>query len=218
MPSGACFRRRHLLEAAVGAVGGDAYRSAAPALAAVRIGRQRAGDQFVAVVQPRGDAVHGADEGAGAAAHHAEAQPAPHRRLALALDRPSGSSPLRRQCPDEAHRNPVLPTSASHISSPRPSIRRLAAMSTPEAAKSSKARRRRLDDVALDERRAFGGALLGLLMQHSHSSTAQPSKPYCVSLEKMLRNRPGRRRASGSVRRGRPRAGSRRTRPAGRSG
>jgi hypothetical protein len=39
---------------------------------AVRIGRQRAANQDIAIVKPRGDAVYCADEGALSAANHAE--------------------------------------------------------------------------------------------------------------------------------------------------
>ena len=49
--------------------------------------RQGAGDQFVLVVDARGDAVHRADEGALAAAHHAEPDPAAPHGVAASLDR-----------------------------------------------------------------------------------------------------------------------------------
>ena len=40
----------------------------------LRIGAERAGDQFIAIVEPSGDPVRLADEGAASAAHHAQAQ------------------------------------------------------------------------------------------------------------------------------------------------
>ena len=62
---------RHGLVVVVDAVGGEAERFArAPRL--LRRRRQRAGDELVLVVDPRGDAVNRADEGALPAAHHAE--------------------------------------------------------------------------------------------------------------------------------------------------
>src|ERR1700723_1530469 len=69
----------------------------------------------------------------------------------------------------------------------KPSILRFAAWSVPEAAKSSK-----VVAAAWMMWRAMKGApsaapCSALLMQHSHSSTAQPSNPYWVSFEKMLR-------------------------------
>ena len=53
---------------------------AARAQRLVGLDDERAGDELVAVVEPRGDAVHGADEGALAAADHAEADRAARRR------------------------------------------------------------------------------------------------------------------------------------------
>jgi hypothetical protein len=70
-----CLARRHLGEAAIGAVGGDA-ETRREAAAAFRIRGQRARHQLVAVVEPRRHAMHRADEGIGAAADHAEAQAA----------------------------------------------------------------------------------------------------------------------------------------------
>ncbi len=63
---------RHLLERAVAAVFAQPELQAG-GLGALRLGGERAGNQLVLVVEPRGDAVHAADEGALSAAHHAEA-------------------------------------------------------------------------------------------------------------------------------------------------
>ena len=71
---------RHLLVAAVGAILAQADLESG-GLGARRVGGERAGDQLVLVVDTRGDAVHRADEGALAAAHHAEAD-APHELVA----------------------------------------------------------------------------------------------------------------------------------------
>ena len=69
------LRGRHLGEAAVGALRRQAQvRRRGPGL--VGIGGERAGHQLVAVVDPGGDAVHGADEGVAPAADHAEPQAA----------------------------------------------------------------------------------------------------------------------------------------------
>ena len=48
---------------------------------------QGAGDQFVSVVEARGDAMQVADEGALAAAHHAKPDPAVPQGVAASLDR-----------------------------------------------------------------------------------------------------------------------------------
>src|SRR5690606_35777205 len=79
-----------------------------------RIGRKRAGHQFELVVDAGGDAVHSADEGALAAADHAEPDAAALRLLFATLDR----------------HGQLLS---------RPSILRFAASSVPAPAKSSKA-------------------------------------------------------------------------------
>ncbi len=75
---------RHLLE-----VGIDPRRIkpelAAGAFGLVRRRRQGAGHQFVVIVEPGGDAVHRADEGARTAADHAEPDP-PLALLARSLD------------------------------------------------------------------------------------------------------------------------------------
>ena len=81
--------RRHLLEAAVGALGRDP-KLCGRRPGALRLGAERARDQLVAVVETRGDPVHGADERALAAAHHAQAQPAARGAVPLAFDRHLG--------------------------------------------------------------------------------------------------------------------------------
>ena len=60
-------------------------------------------------------------------------------------------------------------------------------MSTPAAAKSSKARLAASMMWRLMKGAPSAAPCSALLMQHSHSSTAQPSNPYWVSFEKMLR-------------------------------
>jgi len=65
------LRLRHALEIVVDAVGGEAEHFAGAA-SLLRRRRQRAGDEFVLVVNARGNAVHLADERALSAAHHAE--------------------------------------------------------------------------------------------------------------------------------------------------
>ena len=134
-------------EIAVGAVGAMCS-SAALARARARIGRQRAGHQFVAVVQPRGDAVHGADEGALPAAHHAEPEPpGDARRFGLALRSPwsAAERPLAAQ-PQAQH----LPVGRKIGAGGGEIVERLAG---------------RLNDVVGDERGAFGRALLGVLQR-----------------------------------------------------
>jgi hypothetical protein len=69
------FRLGHLLVTAVGTVAGDAELERRGD-GALRLRRQRAGDQFVVVVDARRDAVDRADEGALPAADHAEADAA----------------------------------------------------------------------------------------------------------------------------------------------
>jgi len=66
---------RHLAIIRVAARRIEADRRAA-VLRALRIARQGAGDDFITIVEARGDAVHRADEGAVAAADHPQAQPA----------------------------------------------------------------------------------------------------------------------------------------------
>jgi hypothetical protein len=77
----------HLVEVAVAALGCEPQRRPAR-LGPLGRGGERARHQLVAVVEPRRDAVHRADERPLAAAHHAEPQPAPPlarlRRRALA--------------------------------------------------------------------------------------------------------------------------------------
>ena len=117
MPSGALgLRLRHRLVIVVDAVGGEAERLAgAPRL--LRRRRQRAGDEFVVIVHPRGEPMHGADEGALAAADHAEPDLAALVGVAASLDR---------------HRR--LP----HVQR-RPSARLICFLSTAPPAKSSNA-------------------------------------------------------------------------------
>src|SRR5690606_12493497 len=116
---------------------------------ALRIRAQRARDQFVAVVEARRDAVHGADERALAAADHAETQPAPEPALALAFDR------------------------HDRLPQPMPSMRRFAASSAPPAAKSSnEVSVTRMMCAAMNSAPSRAPSS-GCLRQHSHSSTAQ---------------------------------------------
>ena len=93
IPSGALgLGLRHALVIVVDAVGGESERLARAARL-VRRRRQGAGDEFVLVVDARGDAVDRADEGALPAAHHAEPDPAALLRVAASLDG-HRSSPL----------------------------------------------------------------------------------------------------------------------------
>ena len=141
---------RHLLEAGIGALGRDPQlRGRRPG--PCRIGAERARDQLVAVVQTRGDAVHGADERALAAADHAQAQPAPELALALAFDR-----------------HAALPQ-------PMPSMRRFAAWSAPWPMKSSnEVSVTRMMCAAMNSAPSRAPSS-GCFRQHSHSSTAQLS-------------------------------------------
>ena len=82
---------RHLPEIGVHPVRRQPLRRAA-ALGPGRVGRGRGGQQLKAVIQPRGDAVHRADEGALAAAHQAPAQPA-HGARPSSWRRPARSTP-----------------------------------------------------------------------------------------------------------------------------
>ena len=79
------LRLRHALVVVVDAVGRKSKGFARPARL-LRRRRQRAGDQFVLVVDARGDAVHRADEGALAAAHHAEPDASAGLGVAASLD------------------------------------------------------------------------------------------------------------------------------------
>ena len=142
--------RGHLGEAAIGALRPDPELGRRR-FGALRIGAQRTRHQLVAVVEPRRDPMHRADERALAAAHHAEPEPPPELRLALAFDRHQG------------------------LPQPMPSMRRLPASSTPPAAKSSNAR-----SVTRMMWSAMNGApsrapSSGCFRQHSHSKTAQLS-------------------------------------------
>ena len=76
---------RHALVIVVDAVGGEAERLARAARL-VRRRRQSAGDEFVLVVDARGDAVDRADEGALSSAHHAEPDPAAPLGVVASLD------------------------------------------------------------------------------------------------------------------------------------
>ena len=132
----------------IDAVRGQAERGAgAPRL--LGIGRQRAGDQLVVVVEARGDAVHGADEGALAAADHAQPDAPAGASAVLRFDR---HGRLRQQAQHAPGRFGRLPP-----------------------AKSSKAFSVTRMMWSRDEWRAFGAPSSGCLRQHSHSSTAQPS-------------------------------------------
>ncbi|MNL56952.1 hypothetical protein D3C87_1804780 [compost metagenome] len=104
--------RRHLLKRSVGPLGRNAEQGCRNA-GACRVGGKRTGDQFVTVVEPRGDTMHRADKGTLTATHHAETN-------AAAI----------KSCCCGGH---VYP-----FQSPR--RRRLAASSVPLLAKSSKAR------------------------------------------------------------------------------
>jgi hypothetical protein len=77
--------RHHFLEIAVCPIGGDAYQGGT-GFGPGGIGRDCARDQFVVTIKARRYAMHAANERAGSTAHHAEAQPAPHRSLALSFD------------------------------------------------------------------------------------------------------------------------------------
>ena len=66
----------HRLPGLVAAVRGE-VRLAAALARPFGIGGERAGDELVAIVDPGGEAMHWADEGARAAANHAEAQASP---------------------------------------------------------------------------------------------------------------------------------------------
>src|SRR5580704_17335319 len=103
--------------------------------------------------------------------------------LSLLLSARHGRRPLHVQAHFAAHEFALrLTISWAHSN---PNMRRLAAWSAPELAKSSK-----VVLAAWMMWRAIKGApsaapCSALLIQHSHSSTAQPGKPYCVNLEKM---------------------------------
>ena len=79
------LRLRHALVVVVDAIAGEAE---ALARAARLLGRRRqgAGDQFIMVVDARGDAMHGADERPLAAPHHPEPDPAALASVAASLD------------------------------------------------------------------------------------------------------------------------------------
>ena len=113
------------------------------------------------------------------------------------LTPPKEESPVRNGCSNlSLHLDRPLkltllgenPRNGGYSDQSRPSILRLAAASAPERAKSSNALL-----AASMICRAIKGApsaapCAALFTQHSHSSTAHPSYPYWVSLEKTRRN------------------------------
>ena len=144
------FGLRHLLEVGIDALGSEA-EFLAGGLGLLRLGRQRARHEVVVIVHARGKPVHGADEGALPAAHHAEADAA---RVLLSLR--SGNHGLRPY---------LMPRIRSDLAPCRP---------TP-ATKSSKD-----FSVTLMMWLSMKGApsmapCTESLRQHSHSSTAQQS-------------------------------------------
>jgi hypothetical protein len=79
------FGFRHGFEIVVDAVGGQAERGArTPRFLSGR--GKRPGHEFVMIVHARGEPMHGADEGALAAADHAEANLAAFVRIAASFD------------------------------------------------------------------------------------------------------------------------------------
>ena len=118
--------------------------SRAGGLGAIRIGGERAGNQRIVVVEPCGDAMHGADEGALAAAHHAEPD-APGEFLAASFDRHCISS-----------RSPGYPI---------PSALLLAFTSVRAGGEIVEGVLGDADDMGGDEGRAFRRALLGMLQR-----------------------------------------------------
>ncbi len=177
----------------VAAVVGQAERERRSA-ALLGAGRERAGDQLVLVVEPRRHAMHGADEGALAAADHAEPDPpAGPARSALRFDRHGGA--LQAEHPPGLLRIALPPAKSSNAFS----VTRMM--------------------CSLDELGALGGAGFGVLqaalpLQH-RPAVVVVLRP---SSRRSRRNRSGRRRASGSARPAAARAGSPNRRPAGRSG
>ena len=92
MPSGrAASAARHRAIVGIAAVGRDADLGGRGG-GVVGIGRQRAGDQRDAVVEPHRQAVHGADEGVAAAADHADPQPPSARAVRCRVDHPASAS------------------------------------------------------------------------------------------------------------------------------
>ena len=125
--------RRHLLVARVDAVGSEP-EVLARLLRRGGVRAQRAGDEVVVAIEARGDAVDVADEGARAAADHAQADFA---RSVLC-----------------------------HFASPSsPRILRFADLSVPGGGKVVEGALGDADDVALDQRRALGRPLLGMLQR-----------------------------------------------------
>src|SRR5690348_4614503 len=133
------FRLRHLREAAIGALLGDTeLERTGPGTGG--IGGKRARDELIAVVEARGDAMNGPDEGAGTPANHAQGNPAPSRAaFALALD---GHVQLSSGQAEQASVRHLIDAGASKI--------------VESAA-------RGFDDVFGDEGRAFGCTLLAAL-------------------------------------------------------
>src|SRR6266568_4373285 len=153
--------RRHFFETRVSAWNMQFFRGRQ---ASFRIRTQRRRDQLIPVVKTRGNAMHSADECSWSAPDHAEAQPS-----VLAL---TGRF--------NGHQAPSFRF-------PSPSMLRLASVSELDFAKSSNGR-----SVVWMMCRAMNGApsfapCSLLFTQHSHSSTAHPSKSYCASFEKMAR-------------------------------
>jgi hypothetical protein len=68
------LRRRHRPIVGIGALRRD-HQVGRRFLGSLRVGRQRAGGQLPAIIHPGAQPMHGADEGAAAAADHAKPQP-----------------------------------------------------------------------------------------------------------------------------------------------
>ena len=89
------LRRRHLAVVGVDALGRQ-LSVLAREDGVLGIGAEGAGDQLIAVVQPRGDAVGAADEGAAPTADHAETLPARRHAARRAARRAMGYSAAAR--------------------------------------------------------------------------------------------------------------------------
>ena len=165
IPSGALASRlRHVSKVRIDAVRVEAERRGRSGIALVRrrrTARRRRARNWSSM--PGGDAVNGADEGAFAAAHHAEAQLAPRRASILPQSPSASASELRLDAlnpcavPDRHLAEPERISSAR----PVPSIRRFAAVAP--AGEVVEGLVGDADDVARDEGRAFARAVLRVL-------------------------------------------------------
>ncbi len=150
------LRRRHRPIVGIGAIRRD-HQIGSRFPGPLRIGGQGAGGELPAVIHPGAQPMDRADEGAAAAADHSQPQPA---AAALAVARARD------------HRSPPLPVGVA-VPQAMPSMRRLAPWSDVSTKSSNHFSVTRMMWSAMNCAPSRAPSS-GCLMQHSHSSTAQP--------------------------------------------